>query len=85
MENKTVNAYSMHMSVAASSHFNLLLECIRHKRNLVKCHNHNDNPNEISWKSQLDAEARQEVKRVTGRGGSPRHLTAWITALNVMW
>ena len=44
----------------------------------------NDNPNEISWKSQLDAEARQEVKRVTGRGGSPRHLTAWITALNVM-
>lgn len=62
MENKTANTYVVQMSVVASSHFNLLSKCIKYKRNLVKCHNHNDNPNEISWKSQLDSEARQEVK-----------------------
>jgi len=48
MENRTANAYIPQMSVVASSYFNLLFKCIKHKRNLVKCHNHNDNPNEIS-------------------------------------
>lgn len=74
MENMTANAYILQMSVVASSCFNLLFKCIKHERNLVKCHNHNDNPNEINWKSQLDSEAKQEVKWVMGKGGSPRLL-----------